>query len=215
LSILFFFLSHDHKMSSVPPPGMVEKPVTTKPEKGFEEPADANIPDNYVSWTLKNQKALPPVRWDNLLQELNWLNVSILTIPPLLAIYGLSNVRLRWETALFAVFYYFVTGLGTLLQPRHCIPPLIHMQASLLVTTVFGPTGHIMPPSHSSTPLHLQVPELSKVPLNGGLVVTAHTTVTPTPTWIPITPTKDSGTRISVGCSSSLAENPVSLILVI
>lgn len=99
-------------MSSVPPPGR-SSTTTVNVEKVFEEPADANIPDNYVSWTLKNQKALPPVRWDNLLQELNWLNVSILSIPPLLALYGVTNVRLRWETALFAVFYYFVTGLGT------------------------------------------------------------------------------------------------------
>ena len=96
--------------------GMVDKsPVTSTsidPQRVFEEPEDSNIPDNYVSWTLKNQKALPPIRLDNFLQELNWLNVSILTIPPLLAIYGVFNVRLRWETVLFAVFYYFFTGLG-------------------------------------------------------------------------------------------------------
>jgi len=106
-------------MSSVPPPGMVDKPLKSpamstshNARSALDEPEDSHIPDNYVSWTLKNQKALPPIRWDNLLQELNWLNVSILTIPPLLTIYGLFNVRLRWETALFAVFYYFFTGLG-------------------------------------------------------------------------------------------------------
>jgi stearoyl-CoA desaturase (delta-9 desaturase) len=98
---------------------MVDKPLkssvmSTSHNAGsvLDEPEDSHIPDNYVSWTLKNQKALPPIRWDNLLQELNWLNVSILTIPPLLSIYGVFNVRLRWETVLFAVFYYFFTGLG-------------------------------------------------------------------------------------------------------
>jgi stearoyl-CoA desaturase (delta-9 desaturase) len=91
---------------------MVDKPLKSSSTSLDAEHDDSNIPDNYVSWTLKNQKALPPVRWDNLLHELNWLNVSILTIPPLLAIYGFLNVRLRWETALFAYIYYLITGLG-------------------------------------------------------------------------------------------------------
>ncbi|TBU23654.1 delta 9-fatty acid desaturase protein [Dichomitus squalens] len=77
-----------------------------------EEPADANIPDNYVSWTIKNQKPRPPISWDNWWKELNYLTISILTITPAIAIYGAFNVPLRWETAVFSVFYYFVTGLG-------------------------------------------------------------------------------------------------------
>jgi hypothetical protein len=38
-----------------------------------ELPADLNIPDNYVDYTLKNTKPLPPVTWDNWWKELNYL----------------------------------------------------------------------------------------------------------------------------------------------
>lgn len=69
--------------------------------------------DNYVAYTIKNTKALPPVTWSNLLNELNWLSVYILTIPPLVGIVGAFYVKLQWETAVWAVAYYFLTGLGT------------------------------------------------------------------------------------------------------
>lgn len=75
-------------------------------------PADANIPDNYVSYTLKHQKALPPVTWENLFQNLNWLHVGILGLTPLLGLTGACYTRLRWETAVWAVIYYYMTGLG-------------------------------------------------------------------------------------------------------
>jgi len=71
-----------------------------------------DIPDNYVSWTLKNQKALPPFRWDNIVNELNWINVLALTVPPLLTVYAILFVPLQTKTFLFSIFYYFVTGLG-------------------------------------------------------------------------------------------------------
>ncbi|KAI6159068.1 delta 9-fatty acid desaturase protein [Pisolithus thermaeus] len=60
--------------------------------------AEANIPDNYVSYTLKNQKALP-LR-------------AILGITPMLGTVGGYFTSLRWETALWAVTYYYMTGLG-------------------------------------------------------------------------------------------------------
>nr|BAJ04704.1 delta9-fatty acid desaturase [Gelatoporia subvermispora] len=77
-----------------------------------ETPADINIPDNYVAWTLKNQKALPPISWDNWWKELNYISVMVLTITPAISIWGLCTQKLRWETFLFSVFYYYVTGLG-------------------------------------------------------------------------------------------------------
>ena len=77
-----------------------------------EVPADLNIPDNYVSWTVKNQKALPPVTWGTLLQNIQWLSFAILTIIPAIALWGLTHVKLRWETAVWSVIYYFITGLG-------------------------------------------------------------------------------------------------------
>jgi stearoyl-CoA desaturase (delta-9 desaturase) len=77
-----------------------------------ELPADLNIPDNYVDYTLKNTKPLPPVTWNNFLKELNYLSLAILTITPSVALYGAFTTKLRWETATFAVFYYFITGFG-------------------------------------------------------------------------------------------------------
>ncbi len=88
-------------------------PVTAMKGSVKEEvPADLNIPDNYVTWTLKNQKPLPPITLENVLQNIQWLTFAILTITPSIAIWGLFNVKLRWETALWSVIYYFITGLG-------------------------------------------------------------------------------------------------------
>jgi len=109
-------------MSSVPPSNgappvdFVTPPITPKmsalKSKGEEEPSDANIPDNYVSYTLKHQKALPPISWDNWWQELNLLHAAILGLTPIMGIVGAFVVRLRWETAVWSVMYYFMTGLG-------------------------------------------------------------------------------------------------------
>jgi stearoyl-CoA desaturase (Delta-9 desaturase) len=98
----------------------VPTPPITPPKKSVvladpdpqNVPADMNIPDNYVSHTLKTQKPLPPVDWRNWYNELNWLNVAILTLVPIIGIIGACFTTLRWETALFGVFYYYVTGLG-------------------------------------------------------------------------------------------------------
>lgn len=119
-------------MSSIPPvrstPASMETltpPITPKlngsatsqPSKKFIEdpehvPADANIPDNYVSYTLKHQKSLPPISWDNWYKELNWLHVAILVGTPILGLAGSYYTRLRWETAIWSVVYYYMTGLG-------------------------------------------------------------------------------------------------------
>ncbi|KAJ7241048.1 delta 9-fatty acid desaturase protein [Mycena haematopus] len=72
-------------------------------------PADV---ENFVSHTLKTTKALPPITWNNFLTELNWLNVAILSLTPVASIIGAYTTKLRWETALFSVFYYYFTGLG-------------------------------------------------------------------------------------------------------
>jgi stearoyl-CoA desaturase (Delta-9 desaturase) len=77
-----------------------------------EIPADLNIPDNYVDYTLKNTKPLPPITWNNWWKELNYLSLAILTITPAISLYGAFTTKLRWQTAIFAIFYYFVTGLG-------------------------------------------------------------------------------------------------------
>ena len=75
-------------------------------------PTDADIPDNYVQYTLKKEKSLPPVRFDNIFNELNWLNVAILGLTPVIGFVGMCYTTLQWKTALFAAFYYYITGLG-------------------------------------------------------------------------------------------------------
>jgi stearoyl-CoA desaturase (Delta-9 desaturase) len=98
-------------MSSVP----LSDSDTTKLDNDLqaaELPADLNIPNNYVDHTLKNTRPLPPINWNNWWKELNYLSLAILTIAPFIALYGAFTTKLRWETAIFATFYYFVTGLG-------------------------------------------------------------------------------------------------------
>ncbi|OCH87786.1 delta9-fatty acid desaturase [Obba rivulosa] len=100
------------EQASLTPP-LTPPSKTAKLTKEKEEvPADINIPDNYVAWTLKNQKALPPITWENLWNELNYLSLAILTITPSIAIWGACTHKLCWQTLLFSVFYYYVTGLG-------------------------------------------------------------------------------------------------------
>ena len=178
-----------------------------------DTPIDIDIPDNYVSWTLKNQKARPPITWDNWWKELNYLSLSILTITPAIAIYGALTQPLRWQTAVFSVFYYFVTGLGEsslhfsrsggnwLANPN---------QASLLATTVSGRTAHTTRRSRSSTSSPWRALAPSRVPSSGGREVTVLTIVTPTPTSTPTVLTTVSFGRTSAGCLSSLAGSLVS-----
>ncbi|KZT11179.1 delta9-fatty acid desaturase [Laetiporus sulphureus 93-53] len=80
--------------------------------KFSQEPIDLNIPDNYVAWTLKHQKPLPPITWSNWWKELNTLSVAILILVPVISIYGVLNVPLCWQTAVWSFLYYFITGIG-------------------------------------------------------------------------------------------------------
>ena len=98
-------------MSSVPPSAFNASKLD-KDLRQSELPADLNIPDNYVDYTLKNTKPLPPVTWSNFLENINYLSLAVLVATPTIAFYGAFTTKLRWETAAFAVFYYFVTGLG-------------------------------------------------------------------------------------------------------
>ena len=74
--------------------------------------------ENYVTQTLKNQKILPPLGRDNWYKELVWLNVGILCLTPVIGLVGAYYTKLRWQTAVFGVFYYFLTGLGEKLFKR-------------------------------------------------------------------------------------------------
>ncbi|KAF9492039.1 hypothetical protein BDN71DRAFT_1397413 [Pleurotus eryngii] len=70
------------------------------------------IPDNHVSHTLKQHPPLPPFQWRDWRTEITWAPLVLLVSTPLIAAVGACYTPLRWQTALFSVFYYYVTGLG-------------------------------------------------------------------------------------------------------
>lgn len=77
-----------------------------------EVPTNQNVPDNYVSWTLKNQKPLPPITLATLFENVEWPTFIVLVLTPSLALYGLFTVHMQWKTFVWSVAYYFFTGLG-------------------------------------------------------------------------------------------------------
>ncbi|KAJ7185046.1 hypothetical protein C8R46DRAFT_1209225 [Mycena filopes] len=91
-------------MSSVPPEKMT-------PPTDVSTITHTEV-ENYVTHILKSTKPRPPITWSNLWSVLEWINVLILPMVPLFSLIGAYQTKLRWETALFAVVYYFYTGLG-------------------------------------------------------------------------------------------------------
>jgi stearoyl-CoA desaturase (delta-9 desaturase) len=83
-----------------------------KPIEPTNTPADQDIPDNYVSHMIQNQKYLPPITWSTLLQNIQWISFLALTVTPALAIYGVFTTERDWRTVAWAITYYFITGLG-------------------------------------------------------------------------------------------------------
>ncbi|TFK41657.1 delta 9-fatty acid desaturase protein [Crucibulum laeve] len=92
------------------PPPSHKVPLGTANDE--HTPADINIPDNYVEHTLKTTKPLPPLSWQNWQTEINWLNFFILVVTPFIGLAGAMFTPLRWETFVFSIVYYFITGLG-------------------------------------------------------------------------------------------------------
>ena len=90
-------------MSLSPKPTYIENP---------ERIPTASIPDNYVSYTLKHQEALPPITWKNWYKELHWLHVFILFVPPTIGIIGARDTPLQWNTAVWFAVYSLLTGFG-------------------------------------------------------------------------------------------------------
>jgi len=121
-----------------PPPEITAiTPPLTPPSKASDlgsepTPVDIDIPNNYVDYTLRNTKPLPPVTWQNFWTELNWLSVTILSVTPTLTIIGLCTTKLTLSTFAFSVLYYFFTGLGTHPSLRGVLlfPPPLSLYAS-------------------------------------------------------------------------------------
>src|SRR5688572_29559846 len=53
-----------------------------------------------------------PITWGNWYQHVNWLNTTFIIFVPLIGFISCYWVKLHPYTAIFAVLYYFWTGLG-------------------------------------------------------------------------------------------------------
>lgn len=85
-------------------------PLAALIDECLDQPEDIGIPDNYVQHTLRTVPPLPPITLKSVLAEVEWISFLALTIPPIIGTYGAFTTTLQWKTALFAVFWYFVTG---------------------------------------------------------------------------------------------------------
>jgi len=79
-------------------------------------PAEA-VPENFVSYTLQHQEALPPVTWKNWFSELNWYSAFVLFVLPVLGLIGAWNTPLRLKTAIWFAVYSFLAAFGTFFSP--------------------------------------------------------------------------------------------------
>ncbi|KAK4683539.1 stearoyl-CoA desaturase (Delta-9 desaturase), partial [Tremellales sp. Uapishka_1] len=102
---------HTPDQKATDPTGL-DKLAGIPPIKPTYIPSDQNIPDNYVSHTIANQKYLPPITWGNLIHNIQWISFLALTLTPAAAIYGIFTTNYNWKTALWSVVYYYITGLG-------------------------------------------------------------------------------------------------------
>lgn len=155
-------------------------------------PADANIPDNYVSHTLKTTKSLPPVTLKNFTRELNWLNVFILIVMPIVGFVLAYSTKLKWQTALWAVIYYYMTGLGEV-SCWTCSRGVVsdtRFQESRRGIIDYGLIVHTMRLPLSNMRSQCLAPAPFRVPLSGGQGAIGLTIVTPTPSWTHIVLTK-------------------------
>jgi stearoyl-CoA desaturase (delta-9 desaturase) len=68
--------------------------------------------DNYLERTLRREKPLPPITWRTFHKEINVVSTIALTLVPALALYGALTTPLLRQTLIWAVVYYYFTGLG-------------------------------------------------------------------------------------------------------
>lgn len=53
-----------------------------------------------------------PITRENWYKHVNWLNVTLIIALPIYGMTAAFWTPLRWQTALWTVSYYFLTGLG-------------------------------------------------------------------------------------------------------
>lgn len=60
-----------------------------------------------------------PMTWSNLHKHINWLNTTFIIIIPMIGFISTYWVPLRLNTAIFAIIYYFNSGLGITAGKHH------------------------------------------------------------------------------------------------
>lgn len=143
-----------------------------------------------------------PITKSNWYKHINWLNVTLIVGIPLYGCIQAFWVPLQWRTALFAVVYYFMTGLGITAGKLHLYfsPSCHHTNHHPVKATIgYGLTPRTLLLYHFESFSPLLVVERSKGQLDGGREITGHIIVTPTLTKTHIPSGKGSCTRISVG----------------
>lgn len=79
--------------------------------------------DNYVRKVLAKEKPLPPITLRNWYKEINIVSTLALTVVPALAIYGALTTVVQTKTLIWAIAYYYFTGLGKFFCT--CAAPLV------------------------------------------------------------------------------------------
>ncbi|CAG8551115.1 20909_t:CDS:2, partial [Dentiscutata erythropus] len=60
------------------------------------------------NWHIRDD----PITWKNWYKHVNWIHAVLLLSTPLIALYGLLFIEIQRKTVIWAVFYYYITGLG-------------------------------------------------------------------------------------------------------
>jgi stearoyl-CoA desaturase (Delta-9 desaturase) len=79
--------------------------------------SEATLPARRTSPKPKPHITDTPITLDNWYKHVNWLNVYFIGGIPLMGCIAAIWTPLKIQTAIWAVIYYFCTGLGTSLDP--------------------------------------------------------------------------------------------------
>ena len=108
--------------------------LAVKPEYLSSQPtpmAKTSEPNRNKSYDPKKQHITDsPMTKANWYKHVNWLNVTLIVGVPLYGLIQAWWTPLQWKTTLFAVAYYFATGLGItagMVEPQ---PPHPHSSNS-------------------------------------------------------------------------------------
>lgn len=104
-------ITPDTELTSAPPSNDSESETESNVYSDDGE-TTAVEDDNYVRKILAKERPLPPITWKNWYKEINIISTLALTVVPALAFYGASTVAVNPRTAVWAIVYYFYSGMS-------------------------------------------------------------------------------------------------------